>query len=55
MKPDLMTPPPDPLRMRVPVWRCPTCQAKFYSRALLEQHRQEDNHLPVQKEGVTRT
>jgi ribosomal protein L37AE/L43A len=49
MKPDLT--PPDPLRMRVPVWRCPTCQAKFYSRAELEQHYTEAGHLPaVQKE-----
>jgi hypothetical protein len=50
MKPDLQTPPPDPLRMRVPVWRCPTCAEKFYSHEALTDHRQENRHYPVQKE-----
>lgn len=35
----------DPLRTRVPVWRCPVCRYKFYSSEALFKHR-EMRHGP---------
>lgn len=32
----------DPLRTRVPVWRCPVCKLKFYSRSEYDAHKADE-------------